>query len=62
MEKVFIITDRYRLEDGHAHELNHFLKENWDYEIKSVTPISQNRKDSQPGYYGVVVVVGKKTN
>jgi hypothetical protein len=60
MEKVFIITDRYRLENGHASELNQFLEKNFDYEIKSVTPISQNRKDSQPGYYGVVIVVGKK--
>jgi hypothetical protein len=60
MEKVFIITDRYRLESGHASELNQFLEKNFDYEVKSVTPISQHRKDSQPGYYGVVVVVGKK--
>ena len=60
MEKVFIITDRYRLEDGHASELNRFLEKNFNYEVKSVTPISQNRKDTQPGYYGVVIVVGKK--
>ena len=60
MDKVFIITDRYRLEDGHAHELNKFLEKNFDYEVKSVTPISQNRKDNQPGYYGVVIVVSKK--
>ena len=60
MEKVFIITDRYRLENGHASELNHFLEKNFDYEVKSVTPISQRRKDTQPGYYGVVIVVGKK--
>ena len=26
MEKVFIITDRYKLENGHASELNHFLE------------------------------------
>ena len=26
MEKVFIITDRYRLENGHASEVNQFLK------------------------------------
>lgn len=60
MEKVFIITDRYRLENGHASELNQFLEKNFDYEVKSVTPISQHRNDSQPGYYGVVIVVGKK--
>lgn len=26
MEKVFIITDRYRLENGHASEVNQFLE------------------------------------
>ena len=40
MEKVFIITDRYRLENGHASELNQFFRKNFDYEVKSVTPIS----------------------
>ena len=60
MEKVFIITDRYRLENGHASELNQFLEKNFDYEVKSVTPLAQHREDSQPGYYGVVVVVSKK--
>lgn len=61
MEKVFIITDRYRLENGrHASEVNQFLEKNFDYEVKSVTPLFQHREDSQPGYYGVVIVVGKK--
>ena len=60
MEKVFIITDRYKLVNDHASELNHFLEKNFVYEVKSVTPIFQNRKDSQPGCYGVVIVVGKK--
>ena len=60
MEKVFIITDRYRLENGHASEVNQFLEKNFDYEVKSVTPLFQHREDSQSGYYGVVIVVGKK--
>ena len=59
MDKVFIITDRYRLENGHASEVNQFLEKNFDYEVKSITPITQHRNDSQPGYYGVMVVVGK---
>lgn len=60
MDKVFIITDRYSLENGHASELNQFLEKNFNYEVKSVTPLAQNRKDNQPGYYGAIVVVGKK--
>ena len=60
MEKVFIITDRYRLENGHASEVNQFLEIHFDYEVKSVTPLFQHREDSQSGYYGVVIVVGKK--
>ena len=62
MEKVFIITDRYRLDSNYASELNQFLEKNFDYEVKSVTPISQHREDNQPGYYGVVIVVSKKIN
>ena len=60
MDKIFIITDRYyRLENYHASEVNQFLEKNFDYEVKSVTPLSQYRED-QPGYYGMVIVVGKK--
>lgn len=56
MDKIFSIINNDRIYDNDFKAVNEFLKENPQYFVKSITPITQ-RRDGPYCYYGVTIVV-----
>lgn len=60
-DKIFSIVSKYQYEmDTGVRDVNAFLKENSNYEVKSVTPIMKTEDKSYGAFSGVVIVVGEK--
>ena len=57
MEKVFVVTTKYQLCNADMLEVNKFLKENPNYIIKNIVPVTQY---GSLYYYGVIITVGEK--
>ena len=62
MDKIFVKVNEFSFSARDMDEVNEFLKNNPDYMITSVTPISQymGGETHSRGYYGVVITVSNK--
>lgn len=62
MDKVFVAVNEFSFSSKDMDDVNNFLKENPDYTVTSVTPISQRMggETHSRGYYGAVIVVSDK--
>ena len=60
-DKIFSVVSKYQYEmDNEIKKVNAFLKDNPNYEVKSVTPIMKTEDKSYGAFSGVIIVVGEK--
>ena len=57
MERIFVVTAKYQLNNVDMLEVNEFLKENPHYTVKNIVPIAQH---DGSGCYGAIITVGEK--
>ncbi|MCM1324308.1 MAG: hypothetical protein NC218_09105 [Acetobacter sp.] len=60
-DKVFTVLGKYEYDmDSHMRDVNAFLTNNPNYEVKSVTQVVKPEGKSYGAYAGVVIVVGER--
>ena len=57
MERIFVVTAKYPLNNVDMLKVNEFLKENTHYTVKNIVPIAQH---DGSGCYGAIITVGEK--